>query len=118
MSSKPIALVTGGAQGIGAACGKALAADGYHVVLADVQDSVMEQAAALGGTGMICDMSDADAILAMFDKIEADLGPVSALVNNAGVAMPGDFMSYDLAAFDRVISINLRGVFVALQRAA
>ncbi|MGB1160817.1 MAG: SDR family NAD(P)-dependent oxidoreductase [Alphaproteobacteria bacterium] len=118
MSSKPIALVTGGAQGIGAACGKALAADGYHVVLADVQDSVMETAAALGGTGMICDMSDAGAILAMFDKIEADLGPVSALVNNAGVAMPGDFLSYDLDAFDRVISINLRGVFIALQRAA
>ena len=118
MSSKPIALVTGGAQGIGAACGKALAADGYHVVLADVQDSVMDTAAALGGTGMICDMSDADAILALFDTIEADLGPVSALVNNAGVAMPGDFMSYDLAAFDKVISINLRGVFVALQRAA
>ena len=118
MSSKPIALVTGGAQGIGAACGKALAADGYHVVLADVQDSVMEQAAALGGTGMICDMSDADAILAMFDTIEADLGPVTALVNNAGVAMPGDFLSYDLEAFDKVISINLRGVFIALQRAA
>ena len=118
MSSKPIALVTGGAQGIGAACGKALAADGYHVVLADVQDGVMEQAAALGGTGMICDMSDADAILAMFDTIEADLGPVTALVNNAGVAMPGDFLSYDLAAFDKVISINLRGVFIALQRAA
>ena len=118
MSSKPIALVTGGAQGIGAACGKALAADGYHVVLADVQDGVMEQAAALGGTGMICDMSDADAILAMFDTIEADLGPVRALVNNAGVAMPGDFLSYDLEAFDKVISINLRGVFIALQRAA
>lgn len=118
MSSKPIALVTGGAQGIGAACGKALAADGYHVVLADVQDSVMETAAALGGTGMICDMTDAEAILAMFDTIEADLGPVTALVNNAGVAMPGDFLSYDLEAFDRVISINLRGVFIALQRAA
>ena len=118
MSSKPIALVTGGAQGIGAACGKALAADGYHVVLADVQESVMETAAALGGTGLICDMTDADAILAMFDKIEADLGPVSALVNNAGVAMPGDFLTYDLEAFDRVISINLRGVFIALQRAA
>ena len=118
MSSKPIALVTGGAQGIGAACGKALAADGYHVVLADVQESVMDTAAALGGTGLICDMTDADAILAMFDKIEADLGPVSALVNNACVAMPGDFLTYDLEAFDRVISINLRGVFIALQRAA
>lgn len=78
----------------------------------------METAAALGGTGLICDMTDADAILAMFDKIEADLGPVSALVNNAGVAMPGDFLTYDLEAFDRVISINLRGVFIALQRAA
>ncbi len=118
MSSKPIALVTGGAQGIGAACGKALAADGYHVVLADLQESVVEQAAALGGTGMICDMSDADAILKLFDTIEADLGPVTALVNNAGVAMPGDFLSYDLEAFDKVINLNLRGLFVALQRAA
>lgn len=118
MSSKPIALVTGGAQGIGAACGKALAADGYHVVLADLQESVVEQAAALGGTGMICDMSDADAILKLFDAIEADLGPVTALVNNAGVAMPGDFLSYDLEAFDKVINLNLRGLFVALQRAA
>ena len=118
MSSKPIALVTGGAQGIGAACGKALAADGYHVVLADLQESVVEQGAALGGTGMICDISDADAILKLFDAIEADLGPVTALVNNAGVAMPGDFLSYDLEAFDKVINLNLRGLFVALQRAA
>lgn len=117
MSTKPVALVTGAAQGIGKACAEALAEDGYHVVLADVQDSVKDVAAALGGTGLICDMADPAAITAMFDHIEGEIGPVAALVNNAGVAMPGDFLDYDLEAFERVININLRGVFVALQRA-
>ena len=117
MSTKPIALVTGAAQGIGKACAEALAEDGYHVVLADVQESVKDAAAALGGTGLICDMADPAAITAMFDHIEGEIGPVAALVNNAGVAMPGDFLDYDLDAFERVININLRGVFVALQRA-
>ncbi|MBB25265.1 MAG: dehydrogenase [Geminicoccus sp.] len=117
MSTKPVALVTGAAQGIGKACAEALAEDGYHVVLADVQESVKDAAAALGGTGLICDMADPAAITAMFDHIEGEIGPVAALVNNAGVAMPGDFLHYDLDAFERVININLRGVFVALQRA-
>ncbi|MGB0481934.1 MAG: SDR family NAD(P)-dependent oxidoreductase [Alphaproteobacteria bacterium] len=117
MSTKPVALVTGAAQGIGKACAEALAEDGYHVVLADVQESVKDAAAALGGTGLICDMADPAAITAMFDQIEGEIGPVAALVNNAGVAMPGDFLDYDLDAFERVININLRGVFVALQRA-
>ena len=117
MTSKPIALVTGGAQGIGEACGKALAADGYHVVLADIKPAVMETAARLGGTGYVCDMADPAAVLGLFDTIEADLGPVSALVNNAGAARPGDFLSYSLEDFEAVINLNLRGVFVALQRA-
>ena len=117
MSTKPVALVTGAAQGIGKACAEALAEDGYHVVLADVQESVKDAAAALGGTGLICDMADPAAITAMFDHIEGEIGPVAALVNKAGVAMPGDFLDYDLDAFERVININLRGVFVALQRA-
>jgi NAD(P)-dependent dehydrogenase (short-subunit alcohol dehydrogenase family) len=117
MSTKPVALVTGAAQGIGKACAEALAEDGYHVVLADVQDGVKDVATALGGTGLICDMADPAAITAMFDHVEGEIGPVAALVNNAGVAMPGDFLDYDLEAFERVININLRGVFVALQRA-
>ncbi|MEM9249204.1 MAG: SDR family oxidoreductase, partial [Pseudomonadota bacterium] len=44
--------------------------------------------------------------------------PLTALVNNAGVAMPGDFLSYSAEDFDRVIAINLKGVFLATQRAA
>ncbi len=121
MSDAKIALVTGAAQGIGLACAKALAADGLKVVLADIQsDAVQAAAADLGGgaVGMTCDMSDPVAIGAMFDRIEADHGPVSVLVNNAGVALPGDFLDYSLDDFQKVLAINLTGVFAALQRAA
>ncbi|MEL7150975.1 MAG: SDR family NAD(P)-dependent oxidoreductase [Pseudomonadota bacterium] len=115
------ALVTGGAQGIGLACAKALAADGHKIILADVNaEGVTEAAASLGnGTVAIAvDMGDANAVLAMFDKIEAEHGPVSVLVNNAGIAAAGDFLDYDLNTFDAVLNVNLRGVFVAMQRAA
>ena len=118
MTDTPIALVSGGAQGIGLACGKALAADGYKVILADIKDTVNAAAQSIGGVGYVCDFSDASAITALFDTIEADHGPVSALVNNAGIAAPGDFLTYDLDAFDQVLGLNLRGVFVATQRAA
>ena len=118
MTESPIALVSGGAQGIGLACGEALAADGYKVILADIKDTVIEAANGIGGVGYLCDFSDAAAISSLLDKIEAEHGPVSALVNNAGVAAPGDFLNYDLETFDNVLALNLRGVFVATQRAA
>lgn len=121
MTDRPLALVTGAAQGIGLACAEALAEDGAQLVLADINaDGVKAAAERLGGgaVGMVCDMGDVGQINAMFDAIEAEHGPVSILVNNAGVAMPGDFLTYDLAAFERVLDINLRGVFLAIQRAA
>lgn len=121
MTDGPLALVTGGAQGIGLASAEALAEDGARIILADINGDEVETAAkALGnGTvGIACDMGDVSAVNAMFDQIERDHGPVHALVNNAGVAMPGDFLTYDLQDFERVISINLRGVFIATQRAA
>ena len=113
-----IALVTGGAQGIGLACAEALAEDGYRIVLADVKDSVHDAAASLGGTGFICDMGDPEQIAALFDKVEAEVGPVHTLVNNAGIAIAGDFLTMPLSDFQRVIDINLTGVFLATQRAA
>ena len=88
MAEHPIALVTGGAQGIGLACAQALAEDGYRLVLADIKaQGVAEAAETLGNgaVGLVCDMADAEAIAAMFDQIEADIGPISALVNNAGI---------------------------------
>ena len=118
MTDTPIALISGAAQGIGLACAEALAEDGFKVILADIKDSVLAEAKRLGGVGYICDFGDVDEITALFATIEAEHGLVSALVNNAGIAMPGDFLTYDLAAFDTVLSVNLRGVFVAMQRAA
>ncbi len=119
MTDKPLALVTGAAQGIGLACAQALIEDGYNVILSDVNaQGVAESADKLGATAIVCDMGDLDQIKAMFAQIAADYGPISALVNNAGVAMPGDFLSYDIETFQKVIDINLRGVFVATQMAA
>ena len=119
MSEAPIALVTGGAQGIGYACGAALKADGWRVILADLKPEVRDAAAKLGALeGVIADMGDTDGVAAMFDHVEAAHGPVTALINNAGVSLPGDFLDYDLDDFRKVIDVNLIGVFAAIQRAA
>ena len=119
--TKKIALVTGAAQGIGLACAEVLAEDGFRVVLSDINaQRVAEAAQHLGddAVAIACDMGEAGQIGAMFDQIEAGIGPVHALVNNAGVALPGSFLDYDLDHFRKVIDVNLTGVFAASQRAA
>lgn len=121
MSAKKIALVTGGAQGIGLACAQALSADGMQVVVADVK---FDQAkAALGGIGADarayrCDMGEAVDIAKLFDQVEEEVGPVSVLVNNAAVSAACDFLTLPLEQFQRVINVNLTGTFLASQRAA
>lgn len=120
--AQTIAMITGGAQGIGLACAKAIAADlGARIVLVDINaDTVAKAAESMGnGTvGIVCDMGDPKAIAALFDQVEADIGTVSMLVNNAGIAAPGDFLDTPIEQFQRVIDINLVGVFAATQRAA
>ena len=113
-----IALVTGAAQGIGLACAEALKADGCRVVLADVKDDVHAAAEALGGTGYTVDMGDAAAVAGLFDRMEAEVGTASVLVNNAGIAVGADFLEMTEAQFRQVIDVNLVGVFLATQRAA
>ena len=121
MPDKPIAVITGAAQGIGLACVKALISDGFRCVLLDIKEEAVHAAAEKLGEharALTCDMSSPDQINAAFDEIAASEGAISALVNNAGIALPGSFLDYDLDDFEQVIKINLTGAFLALQRAA
>ena len=121
MSDQPIALITGGAQGIGYASAEAIAESGARVVLADINEAGAQAAAKQLGGGAIaiaCDMGDPERIAVLFDRIEAELGPISILVNCAGIAAPGDFLETTLEQFKSVIDVNLTGTFLATQRAA
>ena len=121
MTDNPVALITGGAQGIGYACAEAIAETGARIVLADINSEGVVAAAdqlGNGALGLTCDMGDPEQITAMFDQVELDIGPVSMLVNNAGIANPCDFLELSLEQYQSVIDVNLTGTFVALQRAA
>ena len=121
MTDQPIALITGGAQGIGYACAEAIAEDGARIILADINaDGVKAAAEKLGGgtVALACDMGDAAQVSAMFDRIEAEIGPVSILVSCAGIAIPNDFLETPLEEFTSVINVNLVGTFMAIQRVA
>ena len=121
MTDQTTALITGGAQGIGYACAEAIAESGARIALADINATGVKTAAERLGdntVAMVCDMGDADQIESMFDRIEIDLGPVSILVNCAGIAEPSDFLETSLEQFKSVIDVNLVGTFLATQRAA
>jgi 3-oxoacyl-[acyl-carrier protein] reductase len=119
-----IALVTGGSRGIGAAIAKRLAADGANVAItyakgADAAASVIKEIVQ-GGRKAIAiqaDATDAAAVKAAVEKTVATFGRLDVLVNNAGTAIPKPFEETTLEEMDRVIAINVRGVFVATQAA-
>ena len=119
--TRKIALVTGAAQGIGLACARSLAEDGAQIVLVDIKAHAVAEAAGEMGDGAVglgVDVADREALLGVFDKVEADHGPVSILVNNAGIAMPEDFMEVTPDRFQQVLDLNLLAPFIATQRAA
>jgi 3-oxoacyl-[acyl-carrier protein] reductase len=113
------ALVTGGSRGIGAAIAKRLAADGARVAItyangADAAASVIKAIEGAGGKAIAiqADATDAAAVGAAIQKTVASLGRLDVLVNNAGTAIPKKFEESTLEELDRVIDINVRGVFV------
>src|SRR5713101_1553105 len=118
------ALITGSSRGIGAAIAKRLAADGAHVAItytkgADAAASVVKEIERAGGKAIAiqADAADADAVDAAVEKTVATFGRLDVLVNNAGTAIPKTFEETTLEEMDRVLDINVRGVFVATQAA-
>src|SRR5258708_30060779 len=119
-----IALVTGGSRGIGAAIAKRLAADGANVAItytkgADAAASVVKEIERAGGKAIAiqADAADADAVKAAVEKTFSTFGRLDVLVNNAGPAIPKPFEEATLEEMDRVLDINVRGVYVATQAA-
>lgn len=114
------AFITGGAQGIGLGIARAAAAAGMHVALADVDAAALEQAKAeLAATTQVAtvvlDVREREAFAAAADQVEAEVGPVWLVCNNAGVAGNVKVPNLTYEAWDWVMGINLDGVYNGIQ---
>lgn len=110
-----VAVVTGGGSGIGAACAEVLAQRGAQVVVLDCEPPGASQGVAhTGGAWHKCDVSDEAAVLAAATEIEARFGPVSILVNNAGVIQqPVSPQAMSMSVWDRIVAVDQRGAYMA-----
>lgn len=105
-------LVTGASRGIGAAVAEALAADGHRVAFAARSvDAIEARAAACGGLAVPLDVTDPASVTAAVATVEAELGPIDVLVNNAGVALSMPFAKTDATLWDRTLAVNLTGSY-------
>jgi 3-oxoacyl-[acyl-carrier protein] reductase len=120
-----VALVTGGSRGIGAAIAKRLARDGAAVAItyASAQQKADEIVRTIKDTGgqalaIHADSADAEAVKSAVTETVRILGRLDVLVNNAGIAVVKPLDQFSLDDFDRMVAVNVRGVFVAAQEAA
>jgi glucose 1-dehydrogenase len=119
-----VVVITGGAAGIGFGCARRFAAEGAKVVLADIDQAKGEEAVeALQGEGteavfVACDVGDKAQVEALIDSAVAAFGRIDCMVANAGIVAAGDFLDFSEEDFDRVIRVNLKGVFLCGQAAA
>ncbi len=111
-----VALVTGGARGLGAATAKALAAKGAKVLITDIRDGA-ETAAAIGGAYLKHDVTSESDWIAAVAHAKQSFGGLDVLVNNAGVFWVKPLMMETLEDFRRMQQINVEGVFLGLKHA-
>ena len=106
-----VAVVIGGASGIGAACVSALRDDGYDVVVADIDEGSAE------GAAVVCDVTSEEAVSSLFDGVIASHGRLDVVVNSAGTSTLSLVVDHDAADFRRVVDVNLTGGFLVLKHA-
>lgn len=114
----PTAIVTGGSRGLGLACARQLAEDGYGVAILDIEDDDGNQAAAAlprNGSDHLyvrCDITSAAAVTAAVTTVSQVLGPPAALINNAGILRPTRFLDIAEAEWDDVVNVSVKGAFL------
>jgi glucose 1-dehydrogenase len=119
-----VALVTGGAQGIGLACGRRFAIEGARVVLLDLDAergdaaAMTLQADGLDVRFLAGDVTDRSRIEEVLDHCDAVLGGVNLLLNNAGVALTADILTATEDLYDTVMGVNLKAAFFTTQAVA
>ncbi|RSM47055.1 KR domain-containing protein [Amycolatopsis balhimycina DSM 5908] len=111
-----VALVTGAGRGIGAAIAAELAARGHRIAVCDVDRAAANDTAAaiadehgVKTAAVVADIADGEAVRAAVTEVEAGLGPVDVLVNNAAIDVLGRFVDSTERDWDRIIGVNLRG---------
>lgn len=117
------AIITGGASGIGLAISSSFAAAGASVAILDYDSAAGEKAVAeieaAGGRAMAlqCDVSERASVESAMEAVKEQLGGIDILVNNAGVANIGTATTTSEEDFDRVMKVNVKGIFLCLQSA-
>ncbi|WP_020100484.1 SDR family NAD(P)-dependent oxidoreductase [Mycobacterium sp. 360MFTsu5.1] len=112
-----VAVITGAGSGIGAGLARYAAKLGMTTVLADVDAAAIaglrDELSATGATAVdaVCDVRDAEAVQALADRVNREIGPVRLLVNNAGIEQFGYLWDTPVANWDRVMDVNVNGVF-------
>lgn len=124
MLKDKVAIITGGAQGIGYAVAERYVAEGAKVALWDVNEDQLTAARSkltdMGGTvkTQVVNVTDSKAVAEAMEAVEKDLGPVDVVVNNAGITRDGMLHKMTDEQWDLVIDVNLKGVFLVGREAA
>lgn len=119
-----VAVITGAAQGIGAACARLFAAHGARVVVGDINEAsgaaLVEAIASEGGSAIFqrTDVGAASDCQALIDRAAAHFGRIDIVLNNAGIVHGADFLELAEEDFDRVLRVNLKGAFLCGQAGA
>ena len=124
MTDRGVAIVTGGASGIGLAIAKGLLGDGWKVIIADLAQGPLDAACAEleplranATRSVIMDVADEASVIAALDGCEAGFGPIRGLVNSAGIGRDTPFFDTSVEVFRKVLDINLTGTFIVAREA-